>query len=133
VGNAQGFSNRISGTKRLCIQQYQNSDDKKVNWRPARSYLVMPIGASLPNRLGPPPDAPLAETSVSELCLKRCVNVLGRAGLLVEKSNDDLLVVLDPLNENRKRTDLATMILNVLLRLCRCNSFKLRNRDYFTC
>jgi hypothetical protein len=35
--------------------------------------------------------------------------------VLAEKPNDDSLVVLDPLNENRKRTDFATIFLNVLL------------------
>jgi hypothetical protein len=34
---------------------------------------------------------------------------------LNEKLNDDSLVILHPLNENRKWTDLATIIRNVLL------------------
>jgi hypothetical protein len=43
------------------------------------------------------------------------VNVFGRDAFLAEKPNDDSLVGLHPLNENRKRTDLATIIRNVVL------------------
>jgi hypothetical protein len=75
----------------------------------------MQVFPSLLNILAPPPAAPLAVSSVSELCLDRCVNAFGRDALLAEKPNDDCLVVLHLLKENRKRTDLATIILNVLL------------------
>jgi hypothetical protein len=59
----------------------------------------MQVIVSLPNILARPPDAPLAVSSVSELCLETCANVFGRDALLAEESNDDLLVVLHPLNE----------------------------------
>jgi hypothetical protein len=59
----------------------------------------MQVVASLPNRLAPPPDSPLAVSSVSKLCPETCVNVFGRNALLAEKPNDDSLVVLHPLNE----------------------------------
>jgi hypothetical protein len=59
----------------------------------------MQIFASLPNILAPPPDAPLAVSSVSELCLETCANVFGRDALLAEKPNDDFLVALHSLNE----------------------------------
>jgi hypothetical protein len=75
----------------------------------------MQVFTPLPNILAPPPNAPLAVSSVSELCLETCVNVFGREALLAEKANDDCLIVLHPLNENRKRTELVTIILNVLL------------------
>jgi hypothetical protein len=104
--------------KRLFVQQCHNSDVKKVNWWPAGSPLVMQVFAPFPNILAPPPHAPLralAVRSVSELCLETCVNAFGRDAFLAEKPNDDSLVVLHLLNENRKRTDLATIILNILL------------------
>jgi hypothetical protein len=100
--------------KRLFVQQCQNSDVKKVNWWPAGSHVVMHAFTFLPNILAPPPDSPLAVSSVSELCLEMCVNVFGRDALLAEKPNDESLVVLHPSNENGKRTDLATIILNVV-------------------
>jgi hypothetical protein len=75
----------------------------------------MQVFASLPNTLAPPPDAPLAVSSVSELCLETCMNVFGREALLAEKPNHDSLVVLHSLNENRKQTGLVTIILKVLL------------------
>jgi hypothetical protein len=75
----------------------------------------MQIFASLPNILAPPPDAPLAASSVSERCPETCANVFRPDTVLAKKLNDGSLVVLHPLNENRKRTDLATIILNVLL------------------
>jgi hypothetical protein len=78
-------------------------------------HLVMQLFASLPNILAPPPDTPLAVSSVSELCIETCVNVVGQDAPHAEKPNDDSLIVLHPLNENRKRTDLATLILNILL------------------
>jgi hypothetical protein len=59
----------------------------------------MQVFASLPNILAPPPDAPLAVSGVSELCLETCVNVFGRDIRLAEKLNDDSLVGLHPLNE----------------------------------
>jgi hypothetical protein len=43
------------------------------------------------------------------------VKAFGQDALLADKPNDESRVVLHPLNENRKRTDLATMILNILL------------------
>jgi hypothetical protein len=85
--------------RRLFIQQCQNSDVKKVNWRPAGSHLVMHVFASLPNILTPPPDAPLAGNGVSELRLKTCENLFGRDALLAGKSNNDSLVVPHPLSE----------------------------------
>jgi hypothetical protein len=63
--------------KRLLVQQYQNSDVKKIIWWPAESYLIVQVFASLSNRLAPPPDAPLAVGGVSELCLETCVNAFG--------------------------------------------------------
>jgi hypothetical protein len=74
----------------------------------------MQVFASLPNMLAPSPDAPLVVSSVSELCLETCVNVFGRDMLLAEKPNDNFLVVLHPL-KNRKLTDPATIIRNILL------------------
>jgi hypothetical protein len=53
----------------------------------------------LPNILAPPPDTPLAGSSVSELRLEVCVNVFERDALLAEKPNDEFLVILHPLNE----------------------------------
>jgi hypothetical protein len=85
--------------KMLFVQQCQNSEVKKVNWRPAGSHTVMQIFASLTNILASRPDAPLAVSSVSELCVEICANVFGRDALLAEKLNDDSLVVLHPLNE----------------------------------
>jgi hypothetical protein len=85
--------------KKLFVQQCQNSDAKKANWWPAGSHLVMQVFGSLPNILAPPPDAPPAVRSVSELCLEMYVNVFGRDALLAEKPNDDSLVVLHSLNE----------------------------------
>jgi hypothetical protein len=108
--------------ERLFVQQRQNSDVKKVNWWPAGSRLVMQVLASLPNILAPPSDAPLVVSSISELCLETSVNVFGRDALLAWKPNDDSLVVPHPLNENRKRTDLATIIINILLMWYRCDS-----------
>jgi hypothetical protein len=101
--------------KMLLVQQCQNSDVKKVNWRPAGSHLVMQVFTPLPNILAPPLDALLAVSSVSELCLEMCVNVFERHAVLAEKPNDDSLVELHPVNENRKRTDVAIIILNILL------------------
>jgi hypothetical protein len=43
------------------------------------------------------------------------VNVLERDALFAEKPTDNSLVGLVPLNDNRKRTDVRTIILNVLL------------------
>jgi hypothetical protein len=100
--------------KRLLVQQCQNSDVKKVNWRFAGLHLVIPVLAFLPNILAPPPDAPLAVSSFSELCFETCVNAFGREALLAEKPNDNSLVVLHPLNENRKQMN-PTIIRNVLL------------------
>jgi hypothetical protein len=59
----------------------------------------MQVFASLPNILAPPPDAPLAASSVFELCLETSVNVFRRDRLLAEKLNDDSLVVICLLNE----------------------------------
>jgi hypothetical protein len=59
----------------------------------------MQVFASLPNILAPPPDAPLAVSSLSELCPKACMNVFERDALLAEKLNDNSLVVLHPLNK----------------------------------
>jgi hypothetical protein len=64
---------------------------------------------------GTTPDAPLAGSSISELCLETCMNVFGRNTLHAEKPNDGSLVVLHPLSENRKRTDLVRIFLKVLL------------------
>jgi hypothetical protein len=75
----------------------------------------MHIFASLSNILAPPLHTPLAVKNVSELCLDMSVSVFGREELLAEKPNDDSLVVFHPLNENHKRTDLATIVLNILL------------------
>jgi hypothetical protein len=75
----------------------------------------MRVFASLPNILALPPNTPLVVSNVSELCLETCVNVFRRDTLLAEKLNDSPLVVLGPLKENRGRTDLATIIRNVLL------------------
>jgi hypothetical protein len=64
----------------------------------------MQVFASLTNILAPPPDAPLAAFAVggvSELCFETCVNAFGRDAPLAEELNDDSLVVLHPLNENR--------------------------------
>jgi hypothetical protein len=72
--------------------------------------------------LPPPPGAPLAGGSASELGLETCANVFGQEGLLAEKPNNDFLAVLSRLNENREQTDLATIILNLLLMRCRCYS-----------
>jgi hypothetical protein len=82
----------------MSVQQCQNSDVKKVNWWPAGSHLIMPIFVSLPNILAPPSHTPLAVSSVSELCIEKCVNVFGRDRLLAEKPNDTSLVVLHLLN-----------------------------------
>jgi hypothetical protein len=105
--------------KRLFVPQYQNSDVKKVNWRPPEPHFVMQIFAFLPNILAPPPHAPLAilaVSSVSELSLETWVNVFGRDVLLAARQNDDdPLVVPFRRMKNWKRTDLATIILNVLL------------------
>jgi hypothetical protein len=86
--------------KKVFVQQFQNSDIKKISWWPAGSHFVMQIFASLPNILPAPPDAPLAVSSVSELCLETCVNVFGQEVLIAEELNDDCLVVLLPSNEN---------------------------------
>jgi hypothetical protein len=59
----------------------------------------MQVFAYLPNILALLPDAPLAVSSVSKLCLETCVNVLGQDVPLAEKQNDDSLTVLHPLNE----------------------------------
>jgi hypothetical protein len=59
----------------------------------------MQVFTFLLNILAPAPDAPLAVTSVSELCPEPCVNIFGRDALLAEKSNDDCLVGVHPLNE----------------------------------
>jgi hypothetical protein len=75
----------------------------------------MQVFMSLSNILAPSPDDPLAGSGVSELCLETCMNVFGRDALLAGKPNDDSPFVPHPLNENRKRTDLATIILNGLL------------------
>jgi hypothetical protein len=75
----------------------------------------MPVFASLPNILAAPPHAPVAVNGVAELCVETCVNAFGSNTLLAEKPNDDSLVALHPLNENRKRTDLARIIREVLL------------------
>jgi hypothetical protein len=93
--------------KTLFVQQYQNSNVTKVNWWPAGSHIVMQILASLPNILAPPPDAPLAVSSVSELCLETCVNVFGLDAFLGEKPNDDSLVVLHPLNKKSQKDGLC--------------------------
>jgi hypothetical protein len=88
--------------KRLFVQQYQNSDVKKVNWWPAGSHLVMQLFASLSNIRVSPPDAPpaaLAVNTVSELYLETCVNVFARDALLAEKLNNNSLIVLHPLNK----------------------------------
>jgi hypothetical protein len=122
VGNTQGFRNRTSWMKRLFIQQCQNSDVKKVNWWPAGSRFVMPVFAFLPNRLAPPPDAPLALSSVSELCLETCMNVFRRDVLFADKLNENSLIVLYLFNENCKRMDFATIIPNIMLIWCRCDS-----------
>jgi hypothetical protein len=98
-GNIHGFSNRISRVKEPFVQQCQNLEVKKVNWWPARSYLVTQVFASLPNILILPLDGALTVSIISELCLETCVNVLGRDALLVEKPNDDSLVGLRPFNE----------------------------------
>jgi hypothetical protein len=89
-------------TKRLFVQQCQNSDAKKVNWWPAGSYLVIQVFASLPNMLEPLLDAllaVLASNRVFELFLETCVNVFGREMLLAEKPNDNSLIALHQLNE----------------------------------
>jgi hypothetical protein len=75
----------------------------------------MQVFAPLSNILASPPDAPVAASTVSELFLETCMNIFGRNALRTEKPNDNSLVVLQTLNENRKRTDLAIIILNVLL------------------
>jgi hypothetical protein len=75
----------------------------------------MQVFASLPNILGPPPDAPLAVSDVSELCLKTCVNVFRQDALLAEKPMMALWSYSIRCWKNRKRTDLATRRLNVLL------------------
>jgi hypothetical protein len=75
----------------------------------------MQIFSSLPKILAPSPDAPLAGSSVSELCLETCVTIFGRDVLLAELPNDDSLVVLYSSDENRKRMDLATIIVNALM------------------
>jgi hypothetical protein len=72
--------------------------------------------------LAPPPDAPLAGASVSELCLKNYVNVFGLDAFLAEKPNDGPLVLLHPLNDNCKRADLVTIIRNILLVRRHCDS-----------
>jgi hypothetical protein len=59
----------------------------------------MQFFASVPNILAPPPEAPLAVSSVSEVYLETCVNVFGRGPLLAEKPNDYFLVGLHPLKE----------------------------------
>jgi hypothetical protein len=85
----------------LFVQQCRSSDVKnveKVNWWPAGSHLITQVFASLPNVLVPPPDAPLAESSVSKLWLETYVNVFGRDALLAEKPNGDSLVLFRPLN-----------------------------------
>jgi hypothetical protein len=56
-----------------------------------------------------------ARCNVSELCFETRLNVFGRDALLTEKPKDSSLVGLHSLNENPKRTDIATIILNVLL------------------
>jgi hypothetical protein len=84
---------------RLFVQQCQNSDVEKVNWWPAGLHLVMQIFPSLPNMLAPPPDASLAENSVSELWFEPCLNIFGRGAPLAEKQNDDSLIAVHPLNE----------------------------------
>jgi hypothetical protein len=99
VRNTQGFSN-----EKLFVQQCQNSDIKKVNSWPSESHLVIQVFASLPNILVPRPNAPLALSGNSELCLETPVNVFGRDALLAEKLNNDSLVVLYPLNE-KPQTD----------------------------
>jgi hypothetical protein len=63
--------------------------------------------ATLPNILAPPPDRPLAllaANGVSEMFLEAYTNVFERDALLAEKSNDDSLVILHPLNK-RPQTD----------------------------
>jgi hypothetical protein len=75
----------------------------------------MQVFASLPNILAPRPDVALGVSGVSELCFKLYINVFGRDALLAEKPNDDSVVGLRPLNENRKRTDPEPIMINVLL------------------
>jgi hypothetical protein len=82
----------------------------------------MQVLASLPDIIAPPPDARVAVNSVSQLCLETCVNVFGRDVFLAEKPNDDSLGVPHPSNEKSKRTDLATIILHVLVMWCHCDS-----------
>jgi hypothetical protein len=82
---------------------------------PAASHFAILVFASLSNILTPPPETPLAVSSVSELCLDMYINVFERDALLVEKLNDDHLVVLHLLNKKCKQTDIATRILNVVL------------------
>jgi hypothetical protein len=114
-GKHRGLQQSNELNEKAVVQQCHNSDVKEINWWPAESHLVMQIFAFLLNILAPPPDAPLAANSVSELCLETCVNVFRRDALLAEKPNDSSLVILHPLNEHHKRTDFATIILNVLL------------------
>jgi hypothetical protein len=113
-GKHPGIQKSNKPNERLFIQQYQNSDIKKVNSWPAGLHLGMQVFASLPNILALLPDAPLAVSSVSELCFETCVNVLGRDVLFARKPNNDHLVVLHPLNE-KPESDLAAIIRNRLL------------------
>jgi hypothetical protein len=88
---------------------------KKVNSWFAGSQVVILIFTSLANILATPSDTPPVVSIVSKLCLERYVNLFAREALLAEKPNDDSLVVLHPLIENRERTDFAIIIRNALL------------------
>jgi hypothetical protein len=66
----------------------------------------MQMFESQTNVLEPPPDAPLAVSNVSELCLETCVNVFGRDTFLAEKPNHDPWSHFVRRMKNRKQTDL---------------------------
>jgi hypothetical protein len=82
--------------KWLFIELGQNSDATKVDWRPARSGLVLWVFAPMPNTQPPPPDTPSDVNLFSKLCLKLIVNVVDQNTLLGRKPNNHSLVVLDP-------------------------------------
>jgi hypothetical protein len=83
----------------LFVRQRQNSDVKELDWRTARSHLVVEVFASSPNIFSPPSNTTPAVRIFSKLRLKPGMNVFGRDILLAEEPDDHSLVVLHPLSE----------------------------------
>jgi hypothetical protein len=78
------------------MPEFGGQESQFVTCRIASRHAVLRV---LVGHIGPPPEAPLAESSVSEVCLETCMNIFGRGALFAEKPTDDFLVGLHPLKE----------------------------------